>query len=157
MTSSRPSTSRDITAIQSAKHLQGSRRHHDRNVRGRAFSTGDLVLRKVQKRKHKLSAIREGPYIISELTRPGTYMLKHEYQLSVHVVPFINFVLLTLCSLGNPTKQRVPEGLQQLYRYPFAFSLPLAKVPEWHTSRPEKRCLCDVYLHPRAYTAHAHG
>src|SRR6266498_1567300 len=107
MTSSQPSNSRDIIVIQSAKHLQGSHHHHDRNVHGRAFSTGDMVLRKVQKRKHKLSAIREGPYIISELTRPGAYRLKHEYQLSVHIVPFINFVLLTLCSLGNPTKQRV--------------------------------------------------
>ena len=48
---------RDIATIQSAIYLQGLRRYHDRNVRGRAFSTGDLVLRKVQKRKHKLSAI----------------------------------------------------------------------------------------------------
>src|SRR6266498_1744889 len=107
MTSSQPSNSRDIIVIQSAKHLQGSHHHHDRNVHGRTFSIGDLVLRKVQKRKHKLSAIWEGPYIICELTRPGAYRLKHEYQLSVHIVPFINFVLLTLCSLGNPTKQRV--------------------------------------------------
>src|SRR6266540_2185588 len=98
---------RDIATIQSAVYLQGLRRYHDRNVRGRAFSTGDLVLHKVQKRKHKLSAIWEGPYIISEMTRPGAYKLKHEYQLSVHIVPSINFVLLTLCSLGNPTKQRV--------------------------------------------------
>ena len=51
---------RYITTIQSAIYLQGLRRYHDRNVRGRAFSTGDLVLRKVQKRKHKLSAIWEG-------------------------------------------------------------------------------------------------
>src|SRR6266542_2634243 len=107
MTSSWPSTFRDIAVIQSAKHLQGSRRHHDRNVHDRAFSIGDLVLRKVQKRNHKLSAIWEGPYIICELTRPGAYSLKHEYQLSVHIIPFINFVHLTLCSLGNPTKQRV--------------------------------------------------
>src|SRR6266542_4359218 len=69
---------RDIAAIWSAKHLRGSRRHHDRNVRGRAFSTGDLVLRKVQKRKCKLSAIWEGPYIINELTRPGAYKLKNK-------------------------------------------------------------------------------
>src|SRR5216117_2368042 len=40
---------RDITTIQSVIYLQGLRRYHDSNVRGRAFSLGDLVLRKVQK------------------------------------------------------------------------------------------------------------
>src|SRR6266540_772146 len=90
---------RDIATIQSAIYLQGLHRYHDRNVHGCAFSTGDLVLRKVQKRKHKLSAIWEAPYIICELTHPRAYRLKNEYQLSVHIVPFINFVLLTLCSL----------------------------------------------------------
>src|SRR5438876_7930887 len=68
---------RDITTIQSAKYLQGLRRYHNRNVRGRAFSPGDLVLRKVQKRKHKLSATWEDPYIISEMARPGAYKLKN--------------------------------------------------------------------------------
>ena len=68
---------RDIATIQSARYLQGLRRYHDRNVRGRAFSIGDLVLRKVQQRKHKLSLIWEGPYMISELTRPGAYKLKN--------------------------------------------------------------------------------
>src|SRR5438105_6777711 len=120
MTSSQPSTSRDIAAIQSAKHLQGSRHHHDRNVHDRAFSTGDLVLRKVQKRKHELSAIREGPYIISELACPGAYRLKHEYRLSVHIVPFINFVLLTLCSLGNPTKHRVRDYNSYIHTRPLS-------------------------------------
>src|SRR5207237_9867254 len=67
----------DITTIQSAIYLQGLRRYHDRNVQGRAFSTGDLILRKVQKRTHKLSATWEGPYIISEMTRPGAYKLKN--------------------------------------------------------------------------------
>ena len=51
---------RDIATIQSAIYLQGLRRYHDGNVRG-PFPIGDLVLRKVQKRKHKLSAIWEGP------------------------------------------------------------------------------------------------
>src|SRR5438105_11043344 len=69
---------RDVAAIQSARYLQGLRCYHDRNVRGRAFSIGDLVLRKVQKRKHKVSAIWEGPYIISEMTHPGAYKLKNK-------------------------------------------------------------------------------
>ncbi len=68
---------RDVAAIQSAIYLQGLRRYHDRNVRGHAFSIGDLVLRKVQKRTHKLSAIWEGPYIVAEMTRPRTYKLKN--------------------------------------------------------------------------------
>src|SRR6266542_2673346 len=68
---------RDVAAIQSAIYLQGVRRYHDHNVRGRAFSIGDLVLRKVQKRTHKLFAIWEGPYIIAEMTRLGYYKLKN--------------------------------------------------------------------------------
>src|SRR6266508_754245 len=67
----------DVAAIQSAIYLQGLRHYHDHNVRGRAFSIGDLVLRKVQKCTHKLSAIWEGPYIIAEMTRPGAYKLKN--------------------------------------------------------------------------------
>ena len=56
------------------------------------FSNGDLVLQKVQKRKSKLSLTRDGPYIIRELTRPGAYRLKHEYQQSVHIVTFIKIL-----------------------------------------------------------------
>src|SRR6266540_3376306 len=39
---------RDVAAIQSAIYLQGLRCYHDRNVRDRAFSIGDLVLCKVK-------------------------------------------------------------------------------------------------------------
>ena len=70
--------------MQLAIYLQGLHHYHDRNVRSRAFSIGDLVLRKVQKRKHKLSAIWEGPYIISEMTRPGAYKLKNRYRTLVY-------------------------------------------------------------------------
>ena len=47
-------------------------------MRGRAFGVGDLVLRCIQsnKNRHKLSAPWEGPYIIAEVLRPGTYKLK---------------------------------------------------------------------------------
>ena len=47
-------------------------------MRGRAFNVGDLVLRLVQSNKdcHKLSPPWEGPYVIAELLRPGTYRLK---------------------------------------------------------------------------------
>src|SRR6266540_4351316 len=75
---------RDITTIQLAIYLQGLHRYHDRNVRGHAFSTGDLVLRKVQKRKHNLSAIWEGPYIINEIKRSGAYKLNNEDETPVY-------------------------------------------------------------------------
>src|SRR5438128_4073290 len=39
----------DVTAIRSARYLQGLRRYHDHNLHGRAFSIGQLVPRKVQK------------------------------------------------------------------------------------------------------------
>ena len=68
---------RDIATIQSATYLQGLHHYHDSTVRGCAFSLRDLVLRKVQKRTHKLSATWEGPYIISEMTRLGAYKLKN--------------------------------------------------------------------------------
>src|SRR5438105_2708577 len=93
--SSRPSISRAHVAIMIAM------------FKATLFSNGDLVLKKVHKCNSKLSPIWDGPYIISEMTRLGAYRLKHEYQLSVHIPPLINFVLLTPCSLGNPTKQRV--------------------------------------------------
>src|SRR5436190_1577862 len=55
------------------------------------------------------NSLQYGRAIISELTRPGAYRLKHEYQLSVHFCTFHKkkFIFLTLCSLGTPTKQRV--------------------------------------------------
>ena len=55
---------RDIALLHSAKYQQALRRYHSRQVRGRAFNVGDLVLRLVQSNKdrHKL--------------RPGAYRLK---------------------------------------------------------------------------------
>ena len=54
------------------------RRYHSHHVRGRAFGVGDLVLHLVQsnKNRHKLSPPWEGPYIVTEVLRPGTYKLK---------------------------------------------------------------------------------
>ena len=45
---------------------------------GRAFNVGDLVLHVVQSNKnhHKLSPPWEGPYVIAEVLRLGTYKLK---------------------------------------------------------------------------------
>ena len=45
---------------------------------GRGFNIRDLVLCLVQSNKnhHKLSPPWEGPYVIMEVLRPGTYKLK---------------------------------------------------------------------------------
>jgi hypothetical protein len=61
--------------IQSAKYQQTLRRYHDKVVRHRAFVVGDLVLCRIQsgEGRHKLSPPLEGPFIIVEVTRPGSY------------------------------------------------------------------------------------
>jgi hypothetical protein len=43
--------------VQSARYLQGIQRYHDRNMKERSFSIGDLVLRRIQDESglHKLS------------------------------------------------------------------------------------------------------
>ena len=54
------------------------RRYLSHWVRGRDFNVGDLVLHLVQsnKNRHKLSSPWEGPYVIVEVLRPGTYKPK---------------------------------------------------------------------------------
>jgi hypothetical protein len=65
--------------VQSARYLQGIRRYHDRNVRERSFSIGDLVLRRIQDESglHKLNSRWEGPFIVKQVTRPGSYQLQY--------------------------------------------------------------------------------
>ena len=62
-----------ITCVHTAKYLEGLRRYYNRNVKGRSFAVGDLVLRRKQKTKgmNKLSSPWEGPYIVKEVTRPA--------------------------------------------------------------------------------------
>ena len=64
--------------LRSAKYQQALRRYHQHRIRGRAFNVGDLVLRRMQSKKdrHKLSPQWEGPYIVAEVLRPGTYKLQ---------------------------------------------------------------------------------
>ena len=47
-------------------------------MRDWAFNVEDLVLHLIQSSKdhHKLSPALEGPYVIAEVLRPGTYKLK---------------------------------------------------------------------------------
>ena len=61
----------------SARYLQGVRRYHDHNVLQRSFNVGDLVLRRIQDETglHKLNSRCEGPFIVSKVTRPGSYKI----------------------------------------------------------------------------------
>jgi hypothetical protein len=65
--------------IQSARYLHGIRRYQDRNVREWSFSIGDLVLRRIQDESglHKLNSRWEGPFIVKQVTRPGSYRLQY--------------------------------------------------------------------------------
>jgi hypothetical protein len=63
--------------IQSVRYQQTLRRYHDKAVQHRSFAVGDLVLRRVLtgEGRHKLSPPWEGPFIIAEVTQPGSYRL----------------------------------------------------------------------------------
>jgi hypothetical protein len=71
---------RDVALLRSAKYQQALWCYHERNMRPREFHVGDLVLRRVQgsKDQHKLSPPWEGPFIIHEVLRPGTYKIQYE-------------------------------------------------------------------------------
>jgi hypothetical protein len=69
----------DVALLRSAMYQLALRRYYERNMRPREFHVGDLVLRRVQgsKDRHKLSPW-EGPFIIHEVLRPGTYKIQYE-------------------------------------------------------------------------------
>ena len=60
-----------ITCVLTAKYLEGLQRYYNRNIKGRSFAVGDLVLRRKQKTEgmHKLSSPWEGPYIVKKVTQ----------------------------------------------------------------------------------------
>ncbi|XP_025815474.1 uncharacterized protein LOC112892549 [Panicum hallii] len=69
---------RETTLVCSARYQQTLRRYHKKKIRGRTLEVGHLVLRRAQsnKDKHRLTLPWEGPYMIAEVARPGTYRLK---------------------------------------------------------------------------------
>jgi transposase InsO family protein len=71
---------RDVALLRCAKYQQALRRYHECNVHPREFHVGDLVLRRVQgsKDRHNLSPPWEGPFIIQEVLRLGTYKIQYE-------------------------------------------------------------------------------
>jgi hypothetical protein len=66
-----------VTCVHTAKYLEGLLRCYNRNIYERCFAIGDLVLDQKQKTNglHKHSSHWEGPFIIKEVTRPGSYRL----------------------------------------------------------------------------------
>jgi hypothetical protein len=59
-------------AIRNARYNQALRRYHERFVHSRELRVRDLVLRRVLNREglHKLSPSCEGPFKVTELSRP---------------------------------------------------------------------------------------
>ena len=66
---------REMALIRSTIYQQDLRRFHARNVRGRAFQEGDLVLRVDQHKPHKLAPSWEGPFIVTKVLHNGAYRL----------------------------------------------------------------------------------
>jgi hypothetical protein len=65
------------TIIQLARYQQTLRHYHDKAIRHRSFVVGDLVLRQILagEGRHKLSLLWEGPFMVAEVTWPGSYRL----------------------------------------------------------------------------------
>jgi hypothetical protein len=70
----------DVALLHFARYQQSLRCYHDKHVRGWDLNVGDLVLRRSQNNKgrHKLTPPWEGPYIVAEVLKPGTYKLSNE-------------------------------------------------------------------------------
>jgi hypothetical protein len=66
---------RKLALIRSTAYQQDLWRYHDRQVRGRAFQEGDLVLRVDQQRPHKLAPLWEGPFAITKVLNNRAYRL----------------------------------------------------------------------------------
>jgi transposase InsO family protein len=68
-----------------ARYLQSLRRHYNKSTQLHSIQVGDLVLRRIQKTdgRHKLLSPWEGPFIVTKVTRPGTYELITEYEIQV--------------------------------------------------------------------------
>ena len=70
----------DVALLHSAKYQQALRRYQAWHIRGQDLKVGDLVLRLRQSNKgrHKLTPPWEGPYMVAQVLKPGTYKLANE-------------------------------------------------------------------------------
>lgn len=69
---------RDQAQLHNASYQQCVARYYNSRVKHRAFQVGDLVLRKVMLATRKpldgsLGPTWEGPYLVVDIVRPGTY------------------------------------------------------------------------------------
>jgi transposase InsO family protein len=71
---------RTVALMHSARYQQALRRYQAQKVQRRDFNEGGLVLRLRQdnRGRHKLSPPWEGPYVVVEVLKPGTYKLANE-------------------------------------------------------------------------------
>jgi hypothetical protein len=69
-----------MAIMHSAGYQQALRRYQAQKIRRQYFNEGDLVLRLHQdnRGRHKLSPPWEGPYVVVEVLKPGTYKLANE-------------------------------------------------------------------------------
>jgi len=69
-----------MALLNSTRYQQKLQRYHDKHVRKRDLNVGDLILRRWQSNqgRHKLTPPWEGPYVVAEVLKPGTYMLADE-------------------------------------------------------------------------------
>jgi hypothetical protein len=67
----------DVAMMHSARYQQALGRYQAQKIRCRDFNEGDLVLRLRQdnRSRHKLSPPWEGPYVVVEVLKLGTYKL----------------------------------------------------------------------------------
>jgi hypothetical protein len=67
----------DVAMMHSARYQQALRRYQAQKIRCRDFNEDDLVLRLRQdnRGRHKLSPPWEGPYVVVEVLKLGTYKL----------------------------------------------------------------------------------
>ena len=68
---------RDTTLAKSEGYQDKLRTYQSSRLHTRAFNKGDLVLRLIQEKVHKLSPQWEGPFIVSAVIGEGAYRLKN--------------------------------------------------------------------------------
>src|SRR3954468_10661894 len=68
---------RDTTLARSEGYHDKLRTYQSSHLRTRTFNKGDLVLRLIQDKVHKLAHQWEGPLIVSEVIGGGAYRLKN--------------------------------------------------------------------------------
>ncbi len=66
----------ETVAVRAANYHQALRQYHEKRIRARTLSIGDYVLRWVnQAGGKKLSPKWEGPYMITQVLRPGAFKI----------------------------------------------------------------------------------